>query len=43
MRFKQYDNDTRFWLFNTTLGRWVLRIGLAVVFVLVLLKILGFD
>lgn len=36
------ENDTRFTIMHTTVGKWVIRIGLLIVVVLVILKILGF-
>lgn len=41
MIFNQYDNDSRFWLFNTTIGKWLIRLEVLVVFFLVVLNCIG--
>lgn len=35
-------NDTRFSLMHTTIGKWIIRIGLVAIVIMVILKILGY-
>lgn len=35
-------NDTRFWFFHSTIGKWVIRIFIVVVLIGALLKYLGY-
>lgn len=42
MRLNQYDKVGRFWLFNTTVEKLILRIVVAIVSTIVLLKYLGY-
>ncbi|WP_256439291.1 hypothetical protein [Pseudozobellia sp. WGM2] len=41
MSYNRYDNDGRFWLFTSSFGKWIIRIGLLIVLVLVILKHFG--
>lgn len=35
-------NDTRFWIFHSTIGKWIVRIFIIVVLISALLKYLGY-
>lgn len=36
------ENDTRFTIIHTTFGKWIIRIGIVAIGIIVILKVLGY-